>query len=145
MLPACPEAMRVPSRDVCIVPCDPPESCVGNNFCAEGYASLPPMFRCSSCAKGYFKSVGQCIKCPDSPAALLVGMFLLLIFVAVGGFYLNKKQVNIAVVSIGIDFFQVIAIFAQSGVTWSAAVMQRYRKFTHPHRIRKKHAPRKPL
>jgi hypothetical protein len=127
MLSACPAAMAVPGRDVCIVPCEPPDACVGNNFCAEGYASLPPMFRCSSCAKGYFKSVGQCIKCPDSPAALLVGMFLLLVVVAMGGFYLNKKQVNIAVVSIGIDFFQVIAIFATAGVKWPAPVMQLYR------------------
>jgi len=47
--------------------------------------------------------------------------------VAMGGFYLNKRQVNIAVVSIGIDFFQVLAIFATAGVKWPPVVLQLFR------------------
>jgi hypothetical protein len=123
MAAACPAAFSVPGRDVCIVPCVPPGSCVGDNYCAAGYASKPPMFRCASCAAGFFLSAGSCIRCPDSPVALAVAMAILLIFVAFAGFYLNKRQVNIAVVSIGIDFFQVLAIFAQTNVQWPPAVL----------------------
>jgi hypothetical protein len=124
MLGACPEGKQDNGRDVCIVPCDPPESCVGNNICAFGYTSKPPMFRCSSCDKGFYKRAGECIKCPDSPGALFVGFIVLIVFVCALGFQLNKKQVNIAVVSIGIDFFQVLAIFAQSRIKWPPVVKE---------------------
>jgi hypothetical protein len=40
------------------------------------------------------------------------------------GFMLNQKQVNIAVISIGVDFFQVLAIFAQARVKWPPVVKE---------------------
>jgi hypothetical protein len=49
---ACPDGFQDAGRDVCIVPCDPPESCTGDNRCAYGYASKPPMWRCASCDAG---------------------------------------------------------------------------------------------
>ena len=124
MMDACPGGRRHFNRDVCIVPCDPPEACLGDNWCAVGYTSKAPMYRCSSCDKGFYKRAGQCIKCPDSPAALFVGFIALVMVVAVGGFLLNKRQVNIAIASIGIDYFQVLAIFAQSRIQWPAPVRE---------------------
>ena len=52
---------------------------MGDNYCAPGYASKPPMFRCASCATGFYLSAGACIRCPDSPVALVVAMALLCI------------------------------------------------------------------
>jgi len=124
MLEACPEGFQDHGRDVCIVPCDPADSCLGDNHCAYGYTSKPPMWRCASCDTGFYKRAGECIKCPDSPAALFIG-FILLILVAGGiGFMLNKRQVNIAVISIGVDYFQVLAIFSQSRIKWPPIVKE---------------------
>ena len=123
MLSVCPASFRDLGRDVCIVPCQPASSCLANNFCSLGYASKPPMFRCTSCANGYFRSATLCARCPDSPAAVIVIVVLVLIIVAGMGYWLNKRQINLAIISIGIDFFQVLAIFAQSSVKWPPQVL----------------------
>ncbi len=124
MLSACPEGFQDGGRDVCIVPCDPADACLGDNQCAFGYTSKAPMYRCASCDLGFYKRAGECIKCPDSPAALFIGFILLIVFICGGAFQLNKKQVNIAVVSIGVDFFQVLAIFAQSRIKWPPVIKE---------------------
>ena len=33
------------------LPCDPPESCLGGDVCAENYISSPPLYRCAACSK----------------------------------------------------------------------------------------------
>jgi hypothetical protein len=44
--------------------CEPPESCLGANVCAEGYTGD----RCSLCiVPGYHRVNGKCEKCPNSP------------------------------------------------------------------------------
>lgn len=123
---ACPPLIRAqyPGRDVCVVPCEPAEACTGGNVCATGYTSLPPMYRCASCDKGFFKRAGVCVRCPDSPAALFVGFIGVVMLIACAGYLLNKRQVNIAVASIAIDYFQVLAIFAQARVAWPPAVRE---------------------
>jgi hypothetical protein len=49
-------------------------------------------------------------------------LILLFIVVAVGcclaGYFLSKKQVNLAFLSIGVDYFQILAIFANSKVSY---------------------------
>jgi hypothetical protein len=62
--------------------------------------------------------------CPDSPYAVLVGVLLLLIAVAGLGFWLNKHQVNIAVMAIGVDYIQVIAILASARIKWDPALVR---------------------
>jgi hypothetical protein len=129
-LSACPDldtpikTGRATGRDVCIVPCDPPESCIGNNLCAVGYASKPPLWKCSNCDTGYYRQATGCVKCPDSPWALVIGFVLLVTAAGFLGYFMNQKNVNIAVISIGIDFFQVLAIFATSGVKWPPVVRE---------------------
>jgi hypothetical protein len=126
MYGACPEqiASEYPGRDVCIVPCDPKDSCIGDNFCAYGYRSTEPMFRCSTCDVGFYRRAIDCVKCPDSPWALVIGFVLLVM--AGGGlaYVLNKKKINLAFISIGVDYFQVIAIFANSKVAWPPALKE---------------------
>jgi hypothetical protein len=124
MRSACPAAFAVAGRAWCIAPCEPREACSGDNFCAYGYASIAPAYRCASCAPGFFKRGGSCAKCPDSPAGMFVGFILLIIAIGAVGFVLNKKQVNLAVVSIGVDYLQVLAIFSQVRVTWPPSVRE---------------------
>lgn len=95
------------SRPTCIVACLPAAACTGNNYCADGYASKAPLFRCASCASGYYPATGSCIRCPDSPAALFIGFALILISAAVAGYILNSKGINIAYFSIALNFYQV--------------------------------------
>lgn len=100
----CPPSAVIRGRDVCIVACLPAEACLGDNVCAVGYKSKAPLFRCATCDTGYYKRNGECIKCPDSPIALVIG-FLLLVIVGAGCAYvLQKKNINIAYISIGGEF-----------------------------------------
>ena len=56
MIEACPFSARVGSRDVCVVRCDPPWACVGDNYCGQGYASTQRYgWRCNDCAQGYYR------------------------------------------------------------------------------------------
>jgi hypothetical protein len=124
MLSACPDTMRVGTRNLCIVPCDPTYACLGNNFCDIGYVSKAPMYRCASCDKGYFKSGATCVQCPDNPYGVLVVILFVLICVAALGFWLNKHQVNIAMLAIGVDFFQVVGILTSAPIKWDPAIKQ---------------------
>ena len=117
------DAVDYQARDVCIVPCMPASACVGDNACALGYISTPPSFRCATCDVGYFVSAGYCVRCPDSPAAVIVLFVLFIMCIAVAGYYFNKHQVNVAMISIGVDFFQVLAIFADARIAWPAEVL----------------------
>lgn len=112
MASACPSAMIVPDRDVCVVPCIPAAACTGgaaNGGCADGYTSVAPYFRCGSCAPGYYSDNGSCIRCPSSPAAIYVGFALFICFGAGAAYWLDKKNVNVAFASIGMDYAQVRA------------------------------------
>jgi len=103
MASACPPLVRsyFPDRDVCVVACIPATACNGANICSEAYRSKAPYYRCADCNVGYFKSAGDCIKCPDSPYMLFVGAGMIIIVIATIGYLLNKYQYDIRVVSIG--------------------------------------------
>lgn len=60
-------------------------------------------------------------------ALLLAGVGLLIIGVAVVGYLLNKYNFDIRVVAIGVDYFQVLAIFANARVKWPAAIKELFR------------------
>jgi hypothetical protein len=120
----CPDSFRVPGRDVCVAPCEPVEACLADNYCASGYTSKPPMWRCSSCDKGFYKRGTECVRCPDSPYALVIGFTLLVVFGGALAYWLNKRNVNLAFISIGVDFFQVISILLLSKIGWPESVKQ---------------------
>jgi len=121
-----PKSLLAPAgeRDSCIVPCQPSWACVGNNYCSTGYKSEAPMYRCASCDDGFYRRAGECIKCPDNPWLLIV-VFVLMGLTAAGvGYYLNRSKINIALIAIGVDYFQVLAIFAMSRVSWPPMIVE---------------------
>merc|ERR1719502_891359 len=136
--PLCPPERLHRPKCPLVVPCDPEEACLGNNTCAVGYEGLlyqPEMDgggvlpeRCSDCTLGtHFAMDGKCEKCPEHKW-LIPALFVVCGFAAcILGFFMNKLDVNWAVVSIGIDFFQVLAVFASSEVTWPRQIRAIFR------------------
>ena len=66
----------------------------------------------------YFRQYGQCQKCPDNILYLLAAFVAAFAVAAFIGWQLHKKKVDLGIVSIGIDYFQVLAIFANTEITW---------------------------
>ncbi|KAA0147327.1 hypothetical protein FNF31_07613 [Cafeteria roenbergensis] len=113
--PACHEKRQ--ARDECpaFAPCEPKWACLGANLCSEGYTSE----RCSQCVQGkYYRINGECEKCPDQPWLIFVLFFLAAAVLSFAAWMLNARQVNIAFVAIGVDYFQVLALFARARVRW---------------------------
>jgi hypothetical protein len=108
----------------CVVGCVPSEACVGDNFCAIGYRSAAPDFRCSNCEQGFYRRNGECIRCPDAPILMVIGFCVLAVFVVACGYILNRKAVNVAFLSIGVDYFQVLSMFAQSRIAWPPQIKE---------------------
>ena len=74
--------------------------------------------------KGYFRLNDECQECPDNPALLLILMAVAVLGFCIGGWYMQDKKVNVAFLSIGVDYFQVLAIFARIKVRWPLWVKQ---------------------
>jgi hypothetical protein len=81
--------------------------------------------RCAMCTiYEYYRLQGICQPCPGDPG-LLIGMFFFIAICCIGaGFYLQKKNFNLAFISIGVDYFQVLSLFGSSNITWPALVYQ---------------------
>jgi hypothetical protein len=105
-----------------------PEKC---SMCVEGTCTCRPASRCSLCtAREFFRLDGKCEPCPQNVALLIALFFVVLVLVAVGGYFLNKKQFNLAFISIGVDYFQVLAIFATSDIEWPQQILDLFRLFS---------------
>ena len=107
------------SRDTCpfFAACIPPYACLKNNTCAPGYE--PTSIRCSECIKGKFHRVaGDCVPCPDNPEIILIAFLLIVILVLILVYWLDRKKINLGVLNIGIDYFQVLAILSSAKVPW---------------------------
>ncbi len=112
-------------RNECPVfkPCEPSWACTGENTCLIGYEGD----RCAFCLKGeYYRINGVCQKCPDRPWVILVGFAAAIMIGSSLSYWLNKKDANIAFITIGVDYFQVLAMLARARVRWPATVMQLY-------------------
>ena len=113
-------------RDMCnyVVPCEPKEACIGDNHCAVGYRSTAPVYRCADCDEGYYRRAGECVECPDNPLLLVIGFLVAALCLCVAGYIMNKKAVNLAFLSIGVDYFQVLAMFANSRIQWPGIIKE---------------------
>ncbi len=115
----------VDKRRTCpvMVPCEPKDSCLGKNLCSKKYTGE----RCALCAPKHYRRGGECIKCPNQAWMLIVIFFGMLMLLGLAGYFLHKKKMHFAFVSIGIDYFQVIAMFANSRVRWPPAITMLFR------------------
>ena len=104
------------NRPVCpyFVPCDPAVACIGDNMCGVGYVGK----KCNKCDYGYFRTDGYCVGCPEN-GYLMLGMFLAgIVVVGICLWIINKLKINIGVISIGIDYFQIIGLFSSPKIPW---------------------------
>jgi hypothetical protein len=100
------------------VACEPFESCLGKNKCSPVYKGE----RCQDCAERFYRVNGVCIKCPDSPWATVVVFLFLALGAMFAAYMLNSKNVNLALISIGVDWAQVVAMFARTRIAWPQLV-----------------------
>jgi hypothetical protein len=75
--------------------------------------------RCTLCtALTHYKMDGVCERCPDNPGLLLALIIAGGVFAMIGGYVLGQRNFNMAFLSIGIDYLQVLALFAGSNIRW---------------------------
>ena len=75
--------------------------------------------RCTACTRGsHFRQGGECVPCPEQKELIVIMAILGLIFVVIGMRELDKRKFNLAFVSIGWDYFQVLALFADADIRW---------------------------
>ena len=142
-------------RPICynVQPCEPREACLGNNECKKGYTGI----KCAECCDAnhgyrtnsqtgvrerdpfcwigntrleYYRFGGECVECPENPLALLIMFVVGVLIISTGAYFLHKKRVNMGILSIGIDYFQVLAIFATTRVQWPAEIEQLFIAFS---------------
>ena len=68
--------------------------------------------------EGFFRLDGVCEECPKDPIILFVFFFVAIFFLLIGGFILSQKEFNVAFISIGVDYFQVLSILRSARVEW---------------------------
>jgi len=68
--------------------------------------------------KGYRRLNGECQKCPDNPELIIAAMVCGILVFLIGAWWMEDKKVNVAFLSIGMDYFQVLSIFARIPVKW---------------------------
>ena len=102
--------------------CSPLAACLGNNTCATGYTGE----RCATCVDGYFLSNGACTPCPSSPFAVIIVFILAALGACALSYGLTKAGLDLPLISIGIDYAQVIAVFAQTDVEWPPQILSLY-------------------
>jgi len=123
------------------VPCSPAEACEGENKCAKGYTGTKCQACCDAsireagydkypdCDLGgdlYYRVNGKCEGCPENLLFIYIGVGVAIVFLGFGAWYLNKKRVNLGIIPIGIDYAQVLAIFASTDVQWPNTVVRLY-------------------
>lgn len=129
-------------------PCSPSKACEGNNTCAKGYTGT----KCAHCCDVseshivrngkrtknpechdddgvqllFYRRHGECVECPTN--FLLVACLVVAVVLASGiaVYVLKKKKVDMAVVAIGIDYLQVLSLFASADVKWPNALQVLY-------------------
>ena len=75
--------------------------------------------RCSQCNPGtHFRLDGVCEACPDQPWLIPLMMLAGAIFGTMAMRLMTKFSVNMTIINIGIDYFQVLSLFSRSKAQW---------------------------
>ena len=95
---------------------------------ATGTCECTSFERCAFCTVyHYYKINGKCQPCPQNVWVIIALFVTALVMFAVAGYVLNKKNFNLAFISIGFDYFQVLAVFASSDVPWPNLLIDFFR------------------
>merc|ERR1711871_1656892 len=112
-------------------PCIPEEACRGGNMCHEayqGFLNFPSMpgggklpERCEICSyKTHYAIGGKCQKCPEQVWVIPTVFCTVAVALCVFLWVLHRLEINFAVLSVGIDYFQVLSLFGNSNIKWPA-------------------------
>ena len=96
-------------------PASRPKPARGDNVCSNGYTGM----KCSKCMEGFSRQDGYCVECAGNPMIMI--MFIALGAAIAGVVYwvvVVLLKINIGVISIGIDYFQIIGLFASQQIPW---------------------------
>ena len=107
-----------------------PGECDDRRFCKDFFGDkdlVAPEYiagrcyapRCGECnPSSHFRLEGVCEPCPKQPWLIPLVMCGIAIFGGLAMYILTKKAVSLAIISIGIDYFQVLSTFRKSKVAW---------------------------
>jgi len=108
-------------------PCQPSHACTGNRTCLDGYEHKSSFLElCGKCSNDFYRLEGQCEPCPDLAWLILVGCFLVAALLCSLAYFLTKYGVQLAAMSICIDFCQVVSLFASYDFAWPTVVSGAY-------------------
>ena len=130
-----------------VMPCEPPDACSGNGTCSNGYVSYYTSYRsdslcdplhftlnnglcfaprCGLCdiseENPHFRLEGECVACPAIAWLLPAMMGFGALCAGISMIVLAKSKVTRNVLRIGVDYFQVLAMFRTAKVAWSIEV-----------------------
>ncbi|GBG24702.1 Protein O-linked-mannose beta-1,2-N-acetylglucosaminyltransferase 1 [Hondaea fermentalgiana] len=107
--------------------CNPTEACLGNDTCAEGYVHQNDRLKlCGKCAEDFYRLEGKCEPCPNLAWLILIACFLVAVILCSVAYFLTKYGVQLAAVSICIDFCQVVSLFSTYDFAWPSVVSGAY-------------------
>ena len=93
-----------------------------------GTCSCQASKRCVWCTYStHYRMEGKCEKCPENPELVIAGLITAMVVCCIGTYLLDKRDFNLAFISIGVDYFQVLALFASADVRWPAALKYLFR------------------
>ena len=109
-----PESQSMRDRCPASVACMPSHACIGDNLCSAAYSGE----RCASCAAGYYKINSSCQVCPKIAWIIPLIAALLLFASAIIVYLLRNMNACLGVISIFIDYFQILSVFSSLGIPW---------------------------
>ena len=122
------------------MPCVPKTACAGDNTCSTGYTGD----KCSQCCdvsqqeitvdgvevrnpdcvgvEKHFRKNGRCEPCPGNRVLLFALMGTGALVAGALAYELRRKRVSVAIVAIGVDYFQVLSVFADTNADWPKSI-----------------------
>merc|ERR1712195_268364 len=68
--------------------------------------------------KGYFRLNNECQVCPENGGLILIMICVAIVSMCIAGYWAQSHKINISILSIGVDYFQVLSIFSGLRVRW---------------------------
>jgi hypothetical protein len=108
------------------IQCTAQSLCYDTHCCGIKYKGE----RCASCSEGYYRLAGECESCPDCPWCIVVIFICVFLGALLVGWILQRKEVNVGLMSIGVDYFQVVALFSQTKIDWPPSLLSFFRSLS---------------